>query len=219
LEDSRYSLEPDDPEEFTSRRDRVYTKFAGLYAVALRIFPVWRRWIGRAIPHVEGSRVLEISFGTGHLLAEYAGRFTTHGVDYNRRMVQIARKRLRRLGVEASLVQGSVECLPYPDESFDSIVNTMAFPGYPDGVAALSEMRRVLRSGGRLVLIDVNHPSDGNWPGTRLAEFWRASGDILRDMEKLFEQLAFEYTHEEIGGWGSVHLFVARKKALPPSSR
>jgi ubiquinone/menaquinone biosynthesis C-methylase UbiE len=219
LEDSRYSLEPEDPGKFTSERDRLYTVFASLYAGALRIFPVWRRWIGCAIPHVEGLRVLEISFGTGHLLVEYAGRFTTHGVDYNRKMVQITRKRLRQAGVGASLVQSSVERLPYPDESFDSIVNTMAFSGYPDGVAALSEIRRVLRSGGRLVLIDVNYPSDGNWLGTRLAEFWKSSGDILRDKEKLFDQLAFEYTHEEIGGWGSVHLFVARKVASPQSPR
>jgi ubiquinone/menaquinone biosynthesis C-methylase UbiE len=211
LEDPRYSAEPDDSAKFTSERDRVYTMFAGAYAAALRIFPVWRRWIEPAIPHVEGPRVLEISFGTGHLLAQYAGRFTTHAVDYNRRMAEVARRELRRAGVDASLVQGSVEHLPYPDESFDSIVNTMAFSGYPDGVAALSEMRRVLRSGGRLILIDVNYPSDGNWIGTKLAEFWKWSGDLLRDKEQLLDQLAFDYTHEEIGGWGSVHLFVARK--------
>jgi ubiquinone/menaquinone biosynthesis C-methylase UbiE len=72
-------------------------------------------------------------------------------------------------------------------------------------------MRRVLRSGGRLIVIDVNFPSDGNWLGTGLAEFWKRSGDILRDKEQLLDHLAFDYTHEEIGGWGSVHLFVARK--------
>lgn len=211
MEDPRYSTEPDDSSKFTSERDRVYTMFAGAYAAALRIFPVWGRWIEPAIPHVEGPRVLEVSFGTGHLLAQYAGRFTTHAVDYNRRMAEVARRELRRAGADASLVQGSVEHLPYPDESFDSIVNTMAFSGYPDGVAALSEMRRVLRSGGRLILIDVNYPSDGNWIGTKLAEFWKWSGDLLRDKAQLLDQLAFDYTHEEIGGWGSVHLFVARK--------
>ena len=217
MTDRRYSAEPDDAAGFTRERDRLYTAFAGLYAASLRIFPVWRRWIECAIPHLTGLRVLEISFGTGHLLTQYAGRFTTHGVDYNRKMVQVARRGLLRAGVKACLVQGSVEHLPYPDESFDSIVNTMAFPGYPDGLAALSEMRRVLRRGGTLALIDVNYPSDGNWLGTKLAEFWQFSGDLLRDMEQLFDQLAFEYTHEEIGGWGSVHLFVARKQTPPES--
>jgi ubiquinone/menaquinone biosynthesis C-methylase UbiE len=132
-------------------------------------------------------------------------------------MLEIARKELHRVGVEANLVQGSVENLPYPDEPFETIVNTMAFPGYPDGVAALSEMRRVLRGNGRLVLIDVNHPSDGNWLGTGIAAFWKLSGDLLRDMEQLFDELAWEYTHEEVGGWGSVHLFIARKQTGPQS--
>ena len=90
LEDPRYSAEPDDSAEFTSERDRLYTLFAGAYAAAVRIFPVWRRWIEPAIPRVEGPRVLEVSFGTGHLLAQYAGRFTTHGVDYNLEMVEVA---------------------------------------------------------------------------------------------------------------------------------
>jgi len=43
LTDSRYSSEPDDPAKFTGERDRLYTASAGLYAGALRIFPVWRR--------------------------------------------------------------------------------------------------------------------------------------------------------------------------------
>lgn len=213
LDDFRYSAEPEDPAKFTGKRDRLYTMFAGLYAASLRIFPVWGRWIGQAIPHAEGPRVLEISFGTGYLLARYAGRFATHGVDYNFKMVQVARRGLRRAGVKASLVQGAVEHLPYPDESFDSIVNTMAFSGYPDGVAAMSEMRRVLRNDGRLILVDVGYPADGNWIGKGLAEFWKSSGDILRDKEPLLDRFAFEYTREEIGGWGSVHLFVARKRS------
>jgi ubiquinone/menaquinone biosynthesis C-methylase UbiE len=211
LAGSRYSTEPDDAAKFTGDRDRLYTMFAGAYATALRIFPVWGRWIEHAIPHVEGPRVLEVSFGTGHLLSRYAGRFETHGVDYNCRMVEVARRALRRARVDASLVRGSVERLPYADGSFDSVVNTMAFAGYPDGIRALSEMRRVLRRGGRVVLIDVDFPADGNRLGTKLAEFWQWSGDILRDKEPLLDQLGFAYTHEEIGGWGSVHLFVARK--------
>lgn len=209
----RYSAEPGEPESFTRRRDRFYTLFACLYAAAVRIFPVWSRWIGASLPHIQGPRVLEISFGTGHLLTRYAGNFTVHGVDYNRRMVATARQATHRAGVTAHLVQGSVEHLPYPDESFDSIVNTMAFAGYPDGGVALAEMRRVLRADGRLVLIDVNYPADGNRLGRGLAAFWKSAGDVVRDLEALFHQFGFDFSHEEVGGWGSVHLFVARKRA------
>jgi len=206
-----YSTEPDDGEQFTRELDRMYTLFAGAYDLAVKVFPVWKTWLRHALPHIRGPKVLEVSFGTGYLLAQYADRFETDGIDYNQKMLSVARANLEKRGIEARLQQGNVESLPYDDESFDCVVNTMAFTAYPDGKKAMSELHRVLKRGGRLVMIDVGYPTDGNWLGTRLAEFWKASGDILRDMEKLFAQLAFEYSHEEIGGWGSVHLFLARK--------
>jgi ubiquinone/menaquinone biosynthesis C-methylase UbiE len=211
LVNPRYSAEPEERERFARKNDRVYTAFAGLYSAAVRLFPVWKRWIEHAIPHVEGPRVLEVSFGTGHLLARYAGRFEAHGIDYNRRMAEVAREELGRAGVRAGLVQGSVENLPYRDEAFDSVVNTMAFSGYPAAVEALSEIKRVLRSGGKLILIDVNFPADGNWLGTRWVEFWKLAGDLIRDMGPLFERLDMDHSDQEIGGSGSIHLYVARK--------
>jgi ubiquinone/menaquinone biosynthesis C-methylase UbiE len=151
---SRLSNEPENAERFTREWDRVYTAFAQPYDVAVRLLPVWKTWLRRAVPHIVGPRVLEVSFGTGYLISEYAGNFETHGIDYNRRMVTIARKNLSRVQREADLVRGNVEALPYADASFDSLVNTMAFSGYPNGAQALVEMRRVLRNDGRLILIE-----------------------------------------------------------------
>jgi ubiquinone/menaquinone biosynthesis C-methylase UbiE len=88
----------------------------------------------------------------------------------------------------------------------------MAFTAYPDGRKAMSEFHRVLRAGGRLVLIDVEYPADRNWLGTKMTGFWIAVGDIVRDMGALFRQFDFEFTDREIGGFGSVHLYVAEKK-------
>jgi ubiquinone/menaquinone biosynthesis C-methylase UbiE len=155
--------------------------------------------------------VLEVSFGTGYLISQYAGIFETHGIDYNRRMVTIARKNLLRAGRKAALIQGNVEALPYPDASFDSLINTMAFSGYPNGVQALAEMKRVLRNDGKLILIDFTFPPDRNWLGSRLAMFWERSGDVLRDMATLFHDCDLDYTDESIGAWGSVRLYVASK--------
>ena len=203
--------EPRDRAAFTESRDRFYTRFASLYDLLVKALPFWRRWLGEAIPHVRGPRVLEVSFGTGYLLTRYAADFEVHGVDYNQKMVKIARKNLARAGVSARLRQGNVESLPYEDESFDSVVNTMAFSGYPDGAKAISEMRRVLKEGGRLILIDVNYPSDGNQLGTMLVNFWKLTGDVIRDVGELFGEFGFVYTEEEIGGYGSVHLYIATK--------
>jgi len=211
MHDARFSAEPSDPGGFTRRHDRYYTAFAGLYDAAVRRLPVWRSWLARALPYIEGPRVLEVSFGTGYLLASYAGRVEAHGVDYNRAMVETARGNLARLACSASLVQANVEDLPYPDRTFDSLVNTMAFSGYPDGARALEEMKRVLRPGGRLILIDFSYPMNGNWIGTKVAALWKLTGDLIRDMGGLFDEHGLEYRAEEIGAAGSVHLYVATR--------
>ena len=207
-----YSNEPDDKEQFTQKLDRVYTSVARIYDLAVKVFPVWKSWLKQALPHIRGPKVLEVSFGTGYLLTQYADRFETHGIDYNQKMVSVASDNLKKKGMTAELQQGNVESLPYPDETFDCIVNTMAFTAYPDGRKAMSEFRRVLKKGGRLVLIDIDYPADRNWMGMRMIRFWIALGDILRDMGAIFRQFDFEYTDREIGGFGSVHLHVAEKK-------
>jgi ubiquinone/menaquinone biosynthesis C-methylase UbiE len=207
-----YSKEPDDKEQFTQKLDRVYTVVARTYDLAVKVLPVWKSWLKQALPHIRGPKVLEVSFGTGYLLTQYADRFETHGIDYNQRMVSVAGDNLKKKGMTAELQQGNVESLPYPDETFDCIVNTMAFTAYPDGRKAMSEFHRVLKTGGRLVMIDVEYPADRNWLGMRMIRFWVALGDIIRDMGAMFREFDFEYTDREIGGFGSVHLHVAEKK-------
>ncbi len=194
--------------------DRLYTRFAGLYDVVVKAFPVWRRWLGQALPAIQGPRVLEVSFGTGWLLTQYAGRYRTDGVDLNPALIAVAQRNLTRAGVRADLRQGTVEALPYPDATFDTVVNTMAFTGYPDATAAAAELARVLTPDGRLVLIDIDYPHDGNRLGTALVErFWKPFGDLVRDVSAVLTEAGFDVRDDEIGGWGSVHLFLATKPA------
>ena len=96
----------------------------------------------------------------------------------------------------------------------DCVLNTMAFSGYPDGRKALRELLRVLKPAGRLVLIDINYPADGNRLGTWLTECWRYAGDLIRDMSGLFREFSLEHTDQEIGGWGSVHPMSRRSARL-----
>jgi len=105
-----------------------------------------------------------------------------------------------------------VESLPYEDNSFDTVVNTMAFTGYPDAQKALSELHRVLKPDGKLAMVDVAYPKNGNWLGVQATKFWIAFGDLVRDMHKLFQAFNFETTDQEIGGFGSVHLYIAKKR-------
>jgi ubiquinone/menaquinone biosynthesis C-methylase UbiE len=218
MADSRISWtdEPEDKTAFTQQYDQGYTRFAKLYDMAVKHLPVWKRWISRALPYLEGPRVLETSFGTGYLLGQYAHQFDVIGLDYNQTMVEIARQNLERLGKSAVLVRGDVGRLPFQDEYFDTVLCTMAFSGYPDGNQALEQLRRVLKPDGRLVIVDINYPVDRNWIGCAFTRMWEKGGDIIRDMDDLFTRHNFDYTKETIGGFGSVQLFVA-VKAGPPS--
>jgi len=210
--DPTYSPEPENQKEFTTEFDSFYTRFVGIYDLLVKSIPVWKNWLKQTLPHIRGPRVLEISFGTGYLLTQIADRFHAYGIDYNAAMTQTAKRNLLKSGLSANLQQADVSHLPYASHSFDTILNTMAFSGYPDGVAALSEMERVLEPGGRLVMIDVDYPKDRNRLGMALTKFWKTSGDIIRDIGVLFEELGWKFQDEEIGGFGSIHLYVAEKK-------
>ena len=210
-ENLTYSNQPQDTRQYTEKNDLAYTMFAGLYDWVVKVLPIWKNWITRAIPHIQGQRVLEVSFGTGYLLMQYADRFDTYGIDYNEKMVLTAKNNLDRRGIAAKLQKADVESLPYEDEMFDCVVNTMAFTGYPDGMKAMSELHRVLKKGGKLLLVDVNYPTDRNWLGMLVVRFWAILGDIIKDRNVIFNQFDFEYTDEEVGGFGSIHLYVAEK--------
>lgn len=207
-----YLSEPEDTHEYTKRLDQAYTKYAKAYDVAVKLFPVWKTWLERVLPHIEGKRVLEASFGTGYLLLQYASQHESYGIDYNARMVEIAKNNLSKKSIQADLRKCNVEELPFPDEYFDCIVNTMAFSGYPSSEKAMMEFHRTLRSGGKLILLDFNYPSNRNLLGYLLAKLMERGGDILKDISKLLVQFGFEFNDSEIGGWGSVHLYIAKKK-------
>jgi ubiquinone/menaquinone biosynthesis C-methylase UbiE len=207
-----YVNEPENKEQFTEEFNKFYTMFARSYDVVTRIFPFWKKWLKTTLPHIQGPRVLEVSFGTGYLLTQYAAHYETYGIDYNQKFVTMLQKKLKQKGISADIRQGDVQALPYEDGFFDSIVNTMAFTAYPDAAKAMSEMQRVLRTGGKLIMVDIDYPRDRKALGVQITKAWIAMGDIVRDMQPLFDQFNFEYTDQEIGAFGSVHLYIARKR-------
>jgi ubiquinone/menaquinone biosynthesis C-methylase UbiE len=207
-----YSTEPGDKSAYTARLDSFYSRLAPVYDLAVKVFPFWRRWISATILHIRGPRVLELSFGTGHLLTRYAGRYESYGIDYNWSMVLTARRNLQALGVQAQIYQADVEQLPFKSRTFNTVLCTMAFSGYPDGQLAMSEISRVLKTDGRLLMVDINYPADGNRLGTIITRIWARSGDIIRDMGQLFRSCGFHFTDDEVGGYGSVHLYIAERE-------
>ena len=206
-----YSKETENSLEYTEKLNKAYSKYTKVYDLSVKYLPVWKKWISSAIPHIQGNRVLEVSFGTGYLLLQYAGGYETYGIDFNESMIEIARKNLSKNDVKANLQWANVEELPYPDGYFDTIINTMAFSGYPKGNRAMAEINRVLKDGGKLLIVDFDYSSNRNIFGYWLTRIMEKAGDTIRDISKILCNFNYEFTEKEIGGFGSVHLYVATK--------
>lgn len=109
-----------------------------------------RSWAcGQATGHV-----LEVAIGTGLNLGAYPEGVTLTGVDLSDAMLDGARTRATQLGSNATLLQGDAHSLAFDDASFDTVVCTFGLCAIPDTDAAISEMHRVLRPEGRLILVD-----------------------------------------------------------------
>jgi SAM-dependent methyltransferase len=152
----------------TSRVDRVralltrvafeslYGPFAWAYDWVSRTFFAgqWRVWQRAAIPHLVGKRVLEVGLGTGNLQIDLrrAG-FDVYGVELSRQMLRQAALKARRRGLPPSrMCRARAQALPLPSGYFDSVVST--FPSeYIVDPTTVRELARVLRPGGRLVVV------------------------------------------------------------------
>ena len=104
-----------------------------------------------------GSSVLEVAPGPGYLSIELArfGRYSVTGLDISETFVRIARKNAAEAGVQVDFRHGNASAMPFADDSFDLIVCRAAFKNFSEPVKALAEMRRVLRPGGRAIIIDL----------------------------------------------------------------
>ncbi|NLX13201.1 MAG: class I SAM-dependent methyltransferase [Phycisphaerales bacterium] len=103
--------------------------------------------------------LLDIGCGTGTFAGMLAGSELPArivGLDYAPAMCRVAEEKARRAGVEDRLrfVAADSEHLPFADASFDAVTCSNSFHHYPHQQAVVCEMRRVLRPGGRLMLID-----------------------------------------------------------------
>jgi ubiquinone/menaquinone biosynthesis C-methylase UbiE len=132
----------------------LYHQFAWSYDLVAAVVSLgrWKDWVRSALPYLEG-RVLEVGYGPGHLQAWLVENgHPAFGVDESRQMARQAHRRLFKNGYPRHLSRGNAENLPFPQASFDSAVAT--FPSeYIFERSTLSEIKRVLRPGGKLVIL------------------------------------------------------------------
>ncbi len=110
-----------------------------------------------------GMHFLDVGCGTGWAVGEVAnlagGRGVFYGVDLSPKMIEKARENFQG-GENIHFLQANVESIPLDSESFDAIICTNSFHHYPRPDRALAEMQRLLKRGGKLVILD---PTANSW--------------------------------------------------------
>lgn len=163
---------------------------------ACGIKPV-KRQRRKVVPLAQG-RVLEIGIGTGLNLEHYdkARVQAITGLDPGLEMHRLAKKRVAAAGIPVELVGLSAEKIPFDAGTFDTVVVTYSLCTIPDPVAALREMRRVLKPGGTLFYCEHGRAPDESvrrWQD-RLTPMWSklAGGCHLnRDIPALLREAGF----------------------------
>ncbi|MBI1827271.1 MAG: class I SAM-dependent methyltransferase [Planctomycetes bacterium] len=172
-----------------------------------------RHW---AASQAEGD-VLEVAIGTGRNLEFYPKETRVTGIDISPKMIEIARQRALHWGRQVGLQVGDAQALSFADASFDTVVCTLSLCCIPDDRRAVAEMKRVLRPGGRLVLLDhvasdmiliraVQHLLEPLWVLFH-------SESLLRHPLKLVREEGFEIEWHQRSKWGIVERVLARKPA------
>ena len=194
---------------YWDRKSATYDAEMGIWD--RRLFGDSREWAcGQAT-----GEVLEVAVGTGLNLAWYPAEVTLTGLDLSSGMLELARSRARDLGRTVTLREGSAHELPFAEASFDTVVCTFGLCAIPDPAAAVGEMSRVLRPGGRLILVDHVAASSRvvramQWL-VELASVPLAGEHFRRRPLKLVEALGLPIDRRERFKLGLVERLVARK--------
>src|SRR5471032_782531 len=191
----RDDLAHQSPKEISAMFGRVAARYDIMnFAMGGGLDSYWRRRLVRAVAAQQPARVLDLATGSGDvLLALQRHQAYTEcavGADFCLPMLQRAKAKKA-----ANLLVGDGLHLPFPDGSFDAVTISWGLRNFADRLAGLREMRRVLRPGGRVFVLEFSHPVAWLSP----LYFW-----YMRDVMPKYAQFitpergAYEYLGESI---------------------
>lgn len=159
----------------TERVHGIFSSIADRYDVfnamaSLGIDRGWRRKLVRAAALTPQSRVLDLCSGTGDVafaLAEQGHPAEVVATDFVPAMLEVAEKKAaeRRLETPVLFSVADAQDIPFPDESFDVVTVAFGVRNLPDRAANFAEVLRVLKPGGRYVILEFSRPGFAPWRG------------------------------------------------------
>ena len=177
------------------KKARKYDEFSRQYR--MKELREYASLVARQVP--QSGRILEIASGPGYFAIELAklGNYKITGVDISNDIVSIARRNAQHAKVEVDFRHGNASAMPLPDNAFDFSFCSWSFKNFKEPLKALNEMYRVLKPGGKALIVDLNLAAT--------TDEWNryASETGIRGVTALFMKLAFRiqksiaYSHSE----------------------
>jgi demethylmenaquinone methyltransferase/2-methoxy-6-polyprenyl-1,4-benzoquinol methylase len=170
------------PQADATRVRRMFDRIAPRYDLLNRVLSgrrdvAWRKALARHLPEGEALRVLDLATGTGDvlltLMAQCPRIAAGVGIDPAARMLAIGARKLDAAapGRPAGLVLGDATAIAAPDAAYDAVTIAFGIRNVSDPLLALSEMRRVLRPGGRALVLEFSLPAHEPLRSAYLAYF------------------------------------------------
>lgn len=134
--------------------------------ISLGIDQSWRRKLVASLSAALPRRILDLATGTGDVAVMVSRAYpevSVVGVDPSTKMLEVGREKIEKLGLaqRISFEVGSAERLPFEDDSFDGVTIAFGIRNVPDRAAALREMSRVVKRGGRVAVLELSEPRSG----------------------------------------------------------
>ncbi|HSC03744.1 MAG TPA: bifunctional demethylmenaquinone methyltransferase/2-methoxy-6-polyprenyl-1,4-benzoquinol methylase UbiE [Solirubrobacteraceae bacterium] len=173
----------------------MFDRIAGLYdrmnsVMTAGLHHQWRRRAADLAALAPGGRALDVATGTGDLALELADRVAPGGevvgVDFSERMLELARA---KGGTRVRFESGNALALDYPDGSFDAATVGFGARNFSDLSRGLSEMARVVRPGGRVVVLEITTPRRP--PLSTFFELW--FDHVIPALGRVVDSQAYSY--------------------------
>ena len=197
------------PEEDKARRvGEVFDRVAGRYDVmndlmSLGLHRLWKSFALDVARPRPGERILDLAAGSGDLARALAARTGDSGqvwmADLNARMLARGRDRLLDAGLNVPAVQCDAERLPFASGGFDCVTVAFGLRNMTRKEAALAEMARVLRPGGRLVVLEFSH--------------------VWKPLQAVYDAYSFKvlpWLGERVAGDGAAYRYLAESIRMHP---
>lgn len=188
---------------------RIYEGFSELIS-----FGQWEKWQNRVFENLTGKKILEIGVGPGKLLLRMAKKgYTVTGIELRPGMADGARRRIRKAGFDVDILDQPVYKLPFKDEIFDCIVLTFVLAEIADLDRAIVEMKRVLKNGGKIIIVAGGIPQDRNLIARFLFQAVKSHTTLRLERDNIvyLRKYGFKVTREDFGPFNIINKVVAVK--------